>query len=173
MKRPLLALAILAAASAARADTEQASQVTFGVAGMYVPQQHALVNDVAAVGHYVDFSHRFDAFLVGARAGIFYGWAATGDTASQWLVEADLFLGAHAAIGKRFALRLEAGTGALIGGGDGYATAGVNHTFVRATAQWNAVKTLLLEAYGGPSFLVGASVLAGFPEFGVGAGFVF
>ena len=173
MKRVLVALAVLVAPAVARADAEQESQVTFGAAAMYVPQQHALVNDVAAVGHYVDFSHRFDAFLVGARAGIFYGWAASGDTASQWLVEADLFLGVHAAIGKRFALRLEAGTGALVGGGDGYPTAGVNHTFVRATAQWNVVKALLLEAYGGPSFLIGSSVVAGFPEFGVGAGFVF
>ena len=172
MRRALAAsaaLVALALAPSARADdVEQSNQAMFGVAFAYVPKQNALQGDVTALGHYVAYSHRFEVFFVGVRAALFYGWPA-----SQWTLGGDLFAGAHLAIGKRFALRFEAGTGPLLNGGDGFATSGIDHTYVRATAQLTVVETVAVEAFGGPSFLIGPTAVGVYPELGLGVGWGF
>ncbi len=170
----LALLGALAISSRARADEiEQANQVMFGVMASYVPQQNRLGNDVASVGHYVSYSHRLDFFFVGARAAIAYGWLPSGAPGQQWIFEGDGFLGGHLPLGKRFALRLEAGLGPLVNGGEGFSMAGTAHAYLRASAQWTVVKSLVLEAFGGPSFLLGTSATGVYPELGLGCGWNF
>jgi hypothetical protein len=171
---PFALAAVLASPSAARADdVDQSSQMMFGVQASYVPQQHALTDDVLALGHYVAFSHRFDFFFVGLRAAFAYGWLPSGNPGQQWILEANAFVGGHLPIGKRFALRGELGIGPLVNGGEGFATAGIAHSYLRASAQLVVVKSFTLEAFAGPSVLIGTSVASVFPDLGLGAGWNF
>ncbi len=177
MKRPAFSLALLgalAATGSARADdTNQSSEMMFGVMASYVPKQHALSDDVLALGHYVAFSHRFEVFFVGLRAAILYGWLPSGAPGQQWVFEGSAFLGAHFAIGHRFALRVEAGLGPLWNGGEGFPTQGVADAYLRGAAQLKVAKTVTVEAFAGPTLLLGNSAVAVFPEFGIGAGWEF
>jgi hypothetical protein len=170
----LALLGALAVSSRARADDiEQSNQMMFGAMASYVPKQNALGDDVVAIGHYVAYSHRFDSFFVGLRAAIAYGWLPSGAPGQQWLIEGDAFLGGHLPVGKRFALRFEAGLGPLVNGGEGFSTTGIAHTYVRGAAQWTIVRSVAVEAFVGPSFLLGSSAFAVFPELGLGAGWNF
>jgi hypothetical protein len=172
----LCALAVVAAISAPRpahADpSDQENQVTFGVSGMYLPQQNDLQGDVVGVGHYVSYSHSIDAFYVGVRVAILYAWYPSGAPGQQWLLEPDAFLGARLKVAKPLALRLELGTGPLVNGGEGFPTVVANHTYVRATAQVTVVKSVMLEAFIGPSFVLG-STAGVFGEAGLGCGWKF
>ncbi|HSQ64998.1 MAG TPA: hypothetical protein VLM85_17365 [Polyangiaceae bacterium] len=170
----LLLLGALAVSSSARAQSiEQANQVMFGAMVSYVPQQNRLGDDVLAIGHYVSYSHRLDFFFVGLRASMAYGWLPSGAPGQQWVLEGDGFIGGHVPIGKRFALRLEAGLGPLLNGGEGFSMAGGAHAYLRAAAQLVVVKSVTVEAFGGPSFLLGQAVAGVFPELGLGCGWNF
>ncbi len=168
-----LAGALFAPTTARADDVEQSNQMMFGLMASYVPAQNALGDDVLALGHYVAFSHRFEYFFVGLRAAFAYGWLPSGNPGQQWILEGDIFAGGHLAIGKRFALRAELGVGPLLNGGEGFATAGIAHSYLRAAAQLVVVKSFTLEAFAGPSILIGTSVASVFPEFGLGAGWGF
>jgi hypothetical protein len=167
------AVAIFAAPGVARADAmDQSNQVTFGLIGAYVPQQNDLQAALVGVGHYVAFSHSLDHFYLGVRLSISYGWFPGGASGQQWFIEPDAFLGASVKLAKPLALRFEAGTGPLMNGGEGFAFAIADHTYVRAELQATVVKTVLIEAFIGPSFVLG-STAAVFGEAGLGCGWAF
>lgn len=173
MKRVAAALALVLFSGVARADGfEQDDQVTFGVTGAYVPAQHDLEADVATIGHYVAYSHRLGFVFVGLRFAAFYGWLPGGGAGQQWVLQPDAFVGLQARLG-RVALRLEIGTGPLANGGDGFAATVVDHTYLRGTVQVNVVKSVIVEAFAGPSLVVGSYAVAGYPELGLGAGWNF
>jgi hypothetical protein len=171
--RQMSFLALLAAitlATTSRADPiAQTDQVVFGISGAYVPQQNGLQGDAVGLGHYVAYSHSLDSFYVGFRLAILYAWFPSGAPGQQWLLEPDAFLGIRANVAKPLALRLEVGAGPLVNGGEGFSTVVSNHTYVRAAAQVTVVKSLLIEAFVGPSFILGSPVGV-FGEAGVGFG---
>jgi len=143
----------------------------FGVMGSYIPQQNNLQGDVGAIGHYVSFSHNLDFVYVGARLALLYGWS-NGANAQQYLIEPDAFMGLRLQLG-RLTARLEVGTGPLVNGGSGFSTAIIDHTYVRGVVQWRVIKTVTIEAFAGPSFVVGSSVVGTFAELGLGCGWSF
>jgi hypothetical protein len=170
-------IAVVAAActlaTAARAqDLPQDNQVMFGVMGSYVPHQNNLPGDVAAIGHYVSFSHSFDFVYLGMRVAILYGWLPSGLPGQQYLIEPDIFIGVHGKI-KPVTLRLELGTGPLVNGGEGFSTQTMNHSYLRGAAQLTVVKSVTVEAFAGPSLVVGAYVAGIFAEMGLGVGWNF
>ena len=169
----MLAL-VSTAATAARADgLDQSNQMMFGVMGAYVPRQNDLDEDVAAVGHYVSYSHSLGMVYVGVRLAISYGWLPSGAAGQQFLIEPDTFVGLRFKIGKPLALQLEVGTGPLVNGGEGFATAIVDHTYTRGAVQWTVIKSVSLEAFAGPSFVIGPYTTGVFAEFGLGGGWSF
>jgi len=174
---PLLAAAalVLATPGIARADDiEQTNQVTFGVMGSYVPAQNDLEENVAAIGHYVAFTHTFDFVYVGARAAILYGWLPSGASGQQFLLEPDFLVGLQLKPRDwRVALRLEVGSGPLVNAGEGFATTEIDHSYVRAEAQVTIVKSVLVEAFAGPSFIVGPYTVGTLAELGLGCGWNF
>jgi len=157
---------------AAADDIAQDNQLMFGVMASYVPQQNNLQGDVAAIGHYVSFSHNLDFVYTGARLAVLYGFQPSGST-SQYLIEGDLFLGIRIKIAKPLALRFELGTGPLVNGGSGFSTAIIDHTYIRGALQWTIIKAVTVEAFVGPSFVIGSSVVGTFAEFGLGCGWSF
>ena len=169
MRRFVFAALIVAIPSVAHADPiEQDNQLVFGVVGTYLPAQNDLIGtDIFAVGHYVAYSRAIDCFHVGFRLAFSVG------TGPQYLINPDAFIGFHFHAGKRLTLRLDAGTGPLVNGGDGFATGVIDHTYVRASAQLRIVKSVIVEAFGGPSFLIGPNVAAVMAEFGLGVGWNF
>lgn len=174
MKRALPALVLVAIPSVAHATSppetvtpiEQDNQLVFGLAGTYVPQQNNLSGDVLAIGHYVSFSHALDCVHFGLRVAL---WIGTGP---QYLFDPSGFIGLHFRTG-RLALRIDAGTGPLVNGGDGFATAVIDHTYARASIQVRVVKSVIVEASGGPGFVIGSSVVGVMAEWGIGAGWNF
>ncbi len=160
--------------SAAHADgLDQDSQVMFGLMGSYIPHQNNLPADVAAFGHYVSFSHDLDFFYTGLRVALLYGWLPSGATGQQYLIEPDLFVGVRAKVAKPVTLRLELGTGPLVNGGEGFPLTIIDHSYVRGKVQWTVIKSVTVEAFVGPSFLLGSSVVGSFVELGLGCGWSF
>jgi len=168
VRRAAIAGAILSVASVAHADPiEQDHQLTFGVVGTYVPSQNNLIGtDIFALGHYVAYTHAIDCFHVGARL------AASIGTGPQFLIDPTVFMGLHFRTG-RLALRIDVGTGPYINGGDGFATGVIDHTYLRAAAQVRIVKSVVVEAFGGPGLVIGPSVAGVLAEWGIGAGWNF
>ncbi len=159
--------------SVARAELEQDNQVMFGVMSAYVPAQNNLPDDLAAIGTYASYSHSLDIAYLGVRIAFLYAWFPDGATGQQYVIEPDVFIGLQLKLGKSFALRPEVGTGALVNGGEGFAMAVFNHTYVRVALQLAIMKSVTLEAFAGPSFVIGPYVAGVFPEMGLGAGFHF
>lgn len=175
MKRLATLLALLAACAlsrAARADTEQDNRLTFGLQGAWIPAQHDLDGDVAAIGPYVAFAHDIEFVELGVRLALLYGWLPSGETGQQYVVEPDLFVGARARLG-RVALGLQLGTGELLNGGEGFPFTPIWHAYLRGEVQWRFTKSALLELSGGPTFVLGSSVVGVFPEIALGAGWAF
>ena len=167
MKRALLVLALVAIPSVADADPiEQDNQLVFGVSGAYVPKQNNLSSDVLAIGHYVSYSHALDCVHFGLRLALSI---ATGP---QYLWDPSAFIGLHFRTG-RLALRIDAGTGPLVNGGDGFQTVIIDHTYARASIQIRVVKSVIVEAMAGPGFVIGPNVAGVMAEWGVGVGWNF
>ncbi len=169
MRRVLAVLASVAAMalpSVARADIPQDNQLVFGISGMYLPAQNNLSSNLVGIGHYVAYSHSLDFVHVGMRLALSI---ASGP---QYVIDPDAFIGVHYRT-DRFALRLEVGTGPLVNGGDGFATSYADHSYIRASAQVRIVKTVILEAFGGPGFVISPYVAGVMAEWGVGAGWNF
>jgi len=169
LKRLVAAMAILAIPSVAHAGTnpiEQDNQLVFGLSGAFVPAQNNLDTDVLAIGHYVAFTHAIDCVHIGARIAFSIG------NGPQYLFDPSAFIGLHYKTG-RLALRLDAGTGPLVNVGDGFKMAVIDHTYARAVIQLRVVKSVIIEAFGGPGFVIGSSVVGVMAEWGVGAGWNF
>jgi hypothetical protein len=167
LKRPLLALALVAIPTVAHADpVDQDNQLVFGLAGTYAPTQNNLGTDVFALGHYVSYTHALDCFHAGLRFAVSVG------TGPQYLVDPSGFIGLHYRTG-RLALRLDVGTGVLWNGGDGIQTVIVEKTYARAALQVRVVKSVIVEANAGPGFILGSSVVGVLAEFGIGVGWNF
>jgi hypothetical protein len=168
VKRAALAAVLVAIPSVARADAlDQDNQLVFGVQGTYLPAQNDLVGtDILALGHYVQYSHAISFVHVGFRLTFSI---ATGP---QYIIDPDAFLGVHFHAG-RLAVRFDVGTGPLVNGGDGFATGIIDHTYVRASAQVRVVKSVIIEAFGGPGFVIGPYVAGVMAEWGLGAGWNF
>ena len=168
MRRFVLAGLLVAIPSIAHADEiQQDNQLVFGIAGTFLPAQNNLVGtDIFAVGHYVAFTRSIDAFHVGFRLAFA---VATGP---QYVIDPDAFIGFHLRAG-RLTVRFDAGTGPLVNGGDGFATAVIDHTYLRASAQLRIVKSVIVEAFGGPGFVIGPNVAGVMAEFGLGVGWNF
>ncbi len=167
-------LGLVAATSVARADgvdhVEQSDQVTFGATGAYVPAQNSLAGDLAAFGAYAAYAHEIDYVYIGFRLALLYAWFPGGMTGQQYVIEPDVLIGLRWKPSTPIALRLEAGSGPLVDGGEGFTTGITNHTYVRGAFQWTIVKSLTLEAFAGPSFVIGPYLAGVFPEWGLGAG---
>ena len=159
-------LAALAIPSVARADIPQDNQLVFGISGMYLPAQNDLSTSVLGIGHYVAYSHSIECVHVGLRL------AFSIASGPQYVINPDAFIGLHYRT-DRIALRLDLGSGPLVNGGDGFATAVIDHTYVRASAQLRVVKTVIVEAFGGPGFVIGPSVAGVMAEWGLGVGWNF
>jgi hypothetical protein len=163
----LVAVMAVAIPSVARADDiPQDNQLVFGISGMYLPAQNDLSSNLAGIGHYVAYSRSIDFVHVGFRLALSI---ASGP---QYVITPDAFIGVHYRT-DRFALRLEIGTGPLVNGGDGFATSYADHTFIRATAQLRVVKTVIVEAFGGPGFVISPYVAGVMAEWGLGVGWNF
>jgi hypothetical protein len=174
----IMSLAILigcaALSNAAHADAlDQGNHVMFGLMGSYIPHQNNLPADISAFGHYVSFTHDLDFFYTGLRLAFLYGWLPSGATGQQYLIDPDLFVGVRLEAAKRVTLRLEVGTGPLFNGGEGFPFAIVDHSYLRGLFQWKVVKSVTVEAFAGPSFLLGSSVVGTFVEMGLGCGWSF
>lgn len=166
----LAALAALGTAHAARADSlDQTNQVMFGVMGTYVPHQNDLPADVAAIGHYVSFTHTLAFVSLGVRLAVAYGWLPSGAAGQQVLIEPDIFVGVRGAIGK-LTLRADIGMGPLFNAGEGFSQTTINHATLRGTAQWRIVKQVSIEAFVGPALVVGSNATGALLEFGLGCG---
>lgn len=166
-------IACAALPSVARADGfDQDSQVMFGVMASYIPQQNNLQSDVAAIGHYVAFSHNIDFVYVGIRLALLYGWSPSGG-GQQYLIDPDAFLGVKLKVLTPLTLKLELGTGPLVNGGSGFSTAIIEHGYLRGAAQLRVVKSVSVEAFAGPSLVIGSTVVGAFAEFGLGCGWSF
>jgi hypothetical protein len=159
-------VAVMAIPSVARADIPQDNQLVFGISGMYLPAQNDLPSSIVGIGHYVAYSRSLDFVHVGFRLALSIG------SGPQYIINPDAFIGVHYRT-DRFALRLEVGSGPLVNGGDGFATSFADHTYIRASGQLRIVKTVFLEAYGGPGFVIGPYVAGVMAEWGVGAGWNF
>jgi len=170
----LAALALVAFPSVAHAASppetvqpiEQDNQLVFGVSGTYVPKQNDLSSDVLGIGHYVSYSHALDCVHFGLRLALSI---ATGP---QYVWDPSAFVGLHFRTG-RLALRIDAGTGPLVNGGDGFQTVIIDHTYARASIQIRVVKSVIVEALAGPGFVFGPNVAGVMAEFGVGVGWNF
>jgi hypothetical protein len=154
--------------------------VTFGAYGVYVPAQHALDADVTGIGPYVAFSHSIDFVYLGVRFGIAYAWLPSGQAGQQYLIEPEGLLGAELRVGplradrrRPVALRLELGGGPLFVGGEGFETATVGHADLRARVQVTVVKSVMVEAFVGPSLVIGSYTVGVYPELGLGGGWSF
>jgi hypothetical protein len=174
------ALALVAVSSEARAgDIEQGNQLTFGVAGAWVPAQNDLDADVAAVGPYVAFAHDLDFVYLGARFAALYGWLPGGGAGQQYLLEPEGFLGARLRVGpvrsgrRMLGLRLELGAGPLVNGGEGFPTAIVGRLGIRAGVQVDLVKSATIEILAGPTLTIGSYTVGVFPAIGLGGGWTF
>jgi hypothetical protein len=165
VRRLALAAALVAIPSLAHADPiEQENQLVFGVMGTYLPAQNNLLGtDILGIGHYMAYTHSLDCLHVGFRI------TASFATGPQFIIDPDIVLGVHFHAG-RLALRLEAGTGPLVNGGEGFATGVIDHTYARASAQLRIGKSVIVEAFGGPGFVIGANARAVMAEFGLGLG---
>lgn len=166
---------ITTTSSVALADPlEQDNQIIFGAMGAYVPAQNSLRGgDLALLGSYAAYSHSLDFVYLGFRLAFLYGWFPNGAAGQQYVIEPDVLLGVRWRVGKPIALRFEVGSGPLANGGEGFTTTITNHTYVRASFQWTIFEALTLEAFGGPSFVIGPYAAAVFAEFGLGAGWNF
>ncbi len=173
VKRLALSLLLLVPAVAHAEPIPQDNQMMFGLAVGYVPGQNNLQGDVALIGHYLSYSHGIGAWYFGLRAAIFYGWLPSGYTGQQYVFDADAFLGLHYKLGKPFMIRGELGSGPLLNGGEGFTFTTIDHTYVRAAFQWTVVKTVTVEAWGGPSFIIGPYLASVYPELGLGVGWNF
>jgi hypothetical protein len=142
----------------------------FGIMGSYIPQQNGLQGNVAAIGHYLSYAHSVDFFYAGLRGALLYGWLPSGATGQQYLFESDVFVGLQRNVAEPINLRLEVGTGPLLNGGSGFSTTLIDHTYIRAGVQWTVIKSVTVEAFAGPSFVLGESVAGTFAEFGLGCG---
>ena len=166
MRRAFGVIAALAIPSVAHAETSQDDQLVFGVSGMYLPAQNDLPSNIAGIGHYVSYSHSLDFVHIGFRVALSI---ASGP---QYVIDPDAFIGVHYRT-DRLALRLDVGSGPLVNGGDGFATGVIDHTYVRASAQIRVVKAVIVEAFGGPGFVVGPTVAGVMAEWGLGVGWNF
>jgi len=170
----LFAFAVATFATVTHADTEQNNQVMFGVTGAYEPAQNRLsAGDLTAIGHYVSYAHELDMFYVGGRVTLSYAWFPNGAAGQQYWFEPAAFVGLRIPIGKRFAVRFEVGTGLFVNGGEGFSSGVIDRTTLHAAFQATIVKTFTLEAFGGPTFLIGQSNAAVIPELALGAGWRF
>ena len=167
MKRAVALLAVLAVPSLAHADPiEQNDQLVFGLSGTFVPAQNNLSGDVLAIGHYVAYAHALGFVHFGLRLALSIG------TGPQYMFDPSGFIGVHFQTG-RLAVRVDAGTGPLINGGDGFSTFIIDHTYAHAALQLRVVKSVIVEAFGGPGFVIGSSVAGVMAEWGLGAGWNF
>jgi hypothetical protein len=166
LRRAIAGLAALLVSSVAHADIPQDNQLVFGLSGMFLPAQNDLTTDTLGIGHYVAYSHSLDFVHVGFRL------AFSIASGPQYVINPDAFIGLHYRT-DRVALRLEVGSGPLINGGDGFATSVIDHTYVRASLQIRVVKSVIIEAFGGPGFVIGPSVAGVMAEWGLGAGWNF
>jgi hypothetical protein len=170
LKQALLAMAVVAIPSVAHAETvspiEQNEQLVFGVSGFFAPAQNNLSTDVLGIGHYVSYTHALDWLHVGLRVALSVGMGP------QYLFEPSGFIGVHFRTG-RLAVRVDAGIGPLVNGGDGFSTVILDHTYAHAALQLRVVKSVIVEAFGGPGFVIGPSVGGVMAEWGVGAGWNF
>jgi hypothetical protein len=168
VRRAAIVAMLVAIPSVAHADvTAQDSQLVFGIQGTYVPAQNNLIGtDILEIGHYVAYSHSISFVHIGFRLALSIG------TGPQYIIDPDAFLGVHFHTG-RLAVRVDVGSGPLVNGGDGFATGIIDHTYLRATAQLRIVKSVIVEAFGGPGFVLGPYVAGVMAEWGLGAGWNF
>jgi hypothetical protein len=101
-----------------------------------------------------------------------YGWSPSGG-GQQYLFDPDAFLGLKLKVATPIKLKLEVGTGPLVNGGSGFSTAIIEHGYLRGGVEWRVVKSVSVEAFAGPSLVIGATVVGTFAEFGLGCGWSF